>query len=237
MAAGPRILEWDGRDAQGAAVASGVYFVRAETPGFGATRKVALLLRAGAHVQVVSPELCPNLGKFRDEGRIEHVARGYEPGDLEDAFLAIAATDREDINRAVAEAVGEAEADTSCIFVPPAFAIDAIYEAVDAGVRHVVVDSFDELDRLDALIRTHVLADPHVPIPENIESPEIFPAKPATDAEKAQAAGVKVRIRVWKGMFHCFPLMSPLFPEAVEALRETCDFIWEEIGGSEGEDD
>lgn len=50
-------------------------------------------------------------------------------------------------------------------------------------------------------------------------------------AEKAEAAGVKVRIRVWKGMFHCFPLMAPLFPEAVEALRETCDFIWEEIGG------
>ena len=36
-------LDWDGRDAQGAAVGSGVYFVRAETDGFAATRKVALV--------------------------------------------------------------------------------------------------------------------------------------------------------------------------------------------------
>ncbi len=69
-----------------------------------ATRKIALLLRAGAHVQVISPALCANVAKFRDEGRIEHVARGYEDGDLDEAYLAIAATDREDINHQVAEA-------------------------------------------------------------------------------------------------------------------------------------
>jgi uroporphyrin-III C-methyltransferase/precorrin-2 dehydrogenase/sirohydrochlorin ferrochelatase len=38
------------------------------------------------------------------EGRIEHLARGYEDGDLEEAYLAVAATDRADINHAVAEA-------------------------------------------------------------------------------------------------------------------------------------
>lgn len=69
-----------------------------------ATRKVAQLLRAGAHVQVVSPLLCPNLRKFRDEGRIEHIARGYQNGDLEDAYLAFAATDDEKINHQVAAA-------------------------------------------------------------------------------------------------------------------------------------
>lgn len=36
------------------------------------------------------------------------------------------------------EAVAETGADTSVIYVPPAFAVDAIYEAVDAGVRLVV---------------------------------------------------------------------------------------------------
>ena len=69
-----------------------------------ATRKVALLLRAGAHVQVVSPGLCPNLDKLRHEGRIEHVARAYEDGDLDDAYLAFAATDDEQTNHRVAEA-------------------------------------------------------------------------------------------------------------------------------------
>jgi uroporphyrin-III C-methyltransferase/precorrin-2 dehydrogenase/sirohydrochlorin ferrochelatase len=69
-----------------------------------ATRKVALLLRAGARVRIVSPDLCRNLSRFRDEGRIEHVARGYEDGDIDEAFLAVAATDRVEVNQRVAAA-------------------------------------------------------------------------------------------------------------------------------------
>jgi len=69
-----------------------------------ATRKVALLLRAGARVCVVAPDLCPNLARFRDEGRIEHLARAYEDGDLEEASLAFAATDDEQVNHRVAAA-------------------------------------------------------------------------------------------------------------------------------------
>ncbi len=44
-------------------------------------------------------------------------------------------------------------------------------------------------------------------------------------AEKAQAAGVDITLRVWEGMVHCFPLMAPLFPEATQALAEVCAFI------------
>jgi succinyl-CoA synthetase alpha subunit len=36
------------------------------------------------------------------------------------------------------EAVAKTKADTSVIYVPPAFAVDAIYEAVDAGIKLVV---------------------------------------------------------------------------------------------------
>ncbi|MEA2030157.1 MAG: succinate--CoA ligase subunit alpha [candidate division Zixibacteria bacterium] len=38
----------------------------------------------------------------------------------------------------VEEAVAETKANTSVIYVPPAFAVDAIYEAVDAGIKLVV---------------------------------------------------------------------------------------------------
>lgn len=48
-------------------------------------------------------------------------------------------------------------------------------------------------------------------------------------AEKAIQAGVEVKIKVWKGMFHCFPLLAPLFPEATEALNETCVFLREKL--------
>jgi acetyl esterase/lipase len=44
-------------------------------------------------------------------------------------------------------------------------------------------------------------------------------------AEKAEAAGVNVTLRVWDGMVHCFPLMAPLFPEATQALNEICEYI------------
>ena len=38
----------------------------------------------------------------------------------------------------VAEAVAEADANASVIFVPARFAVDAIYEAVDAGIETVI---------------------------------------------------------------------------------------------------
>ena len=44
-------------------------------------------------------------------------------------------------------------------------------------------------------------------------------------AQKAQEAGVKVELKVWKGMFHCFPLLAPLFREATDALNGVCEFI------------
>ena len=69
-----------------------------------ATRKVALLLRAGAEVRVIAPKLCRGLAKFRDEGRIEHLERRYEDGDLDGAYLAFAATDSEKVNHQIAAA-------------------------------------------------------------------------------------------------------------------------------------
>lgn len=44
-------------------------------------------------------------------------------------------------------------------------------------------------------------------------------------AAKAKAAGVEVTLRVGEGMFHCYPAMAPLFPEASQAMQEICGFI------------
>lgn len=48
-------------------------------------------------------------------------------------------------------------------------------------------------------------------------------------SEKAREAGVHVEIKVWKGMFHCFPLLAPMFREATEALDEVCIFLREHL--------
>ncbi len=49
-------------------------------------------------------------------------------------------------------------------------------------------------------------------------------------AEKAKAAGIDVTLRVGEGMFHCYPAMAPLFPEATQAMDEICTFIKTHIG-------
>ncbi|TRZ50937.1 alpha/beta hydrolase [bacterium] len=56
-------------------------------------------------------------------------------------------------------------------------------------------------------------------------------------AEKAKAAGVNVTLRVWDGMFHCFPLMAPIFPESTQALDEICTFINNHFSQEKNKDD
>lgn len=44
-------------------------------------------------------------------------------------------------------------------------------------------------------------------------------------AEKAKAAGVEVVLTVGEGLFHCYPICAPIFPEATEAMAELCAFM------------
>ena len=43
-------------------------------------------------------------------------------------------------------------------------------------------------------------------------------------ARIAEEHGVKVSLHKWDRMVHAFPLFSPLFPEAKQALAEICEF-------------
>jgi len=67
-----------------------------------AQRKVEALLEASAgQVVVISPRLTHKLESLLQAKRIEHRPRGYQRGDLEGAFVVIAATDDPDVNEAV----------------------------------------------------------------------------------------------------------------------------------------
>ena len=72
-----------------------------------AARKVALLVRAGAKVEVVSPVLCDELAKLVSDGEITHSARHFEDSDIDNKTLVIAATDQQDVNRRVSELAHE----------------------------------------------------------------------------------------------------------------------------------
>ncbi len=69
-----------------------------------ATRKAALLLRAGARVRVVAPELGPGMQRMADNKKIEHLARPYAPEDLDEVVLVIAATNNPTLNQEIATA-------------------------------------------------------------------------------------------------------------------------------------
>ena len=66
-----------------------------------ARRKVRALLEHGASVEVISPDPCPELDKLFETGEIKVRRRRYQAGDLQGAFLAIAATDNRALNRQV----------------------------------------------------------------------------------------------------------------------------------------
>ena len=68
-----------------------------------ALRKVKALLDCGASISVVSPELHQDLDRLAKTKTIDVLDKDYEPGDLKDAFVVIAATDDNSTNKKVAD--------------------------------------------------------------------------------------------------------------------------------------
>ncbi len=66
-----------------------------------AGRKAERLLDFGARVTVIGKRLTPLLETMKKEGRIEHIAADYDQSFLNDAFLVIGATDRDDVNATI----------------------------------------------------------------------------------------------------------------------------------------
>ncbi|MFC2088787.1 alpha/beta hydrolase [Calditrichota bacterium] len=48
-------------------------------------------------------------------------------------------------------------------------------------------------------------------------------------AKRAEEQGVRVTLAKWPNMVHAFPIMSPLFPEAKQALLEICEFMNQQL--------
>jgi len=76
--------------------------------GVVAARKVDALLTSGARVTVVAPALVETLRGLRDAGRITHLSRAFAADDVDGQVLIVSATDRPEVNRAVAAAAAAA---------------------------------------------------------------------------------------------------------------------------------
>lgn len=69
--------------------------------GAVAERKAVSLLEAGAEVTVISPDFTERLGALASSGKIFCRRKAFEERDLIGAFLAVAATDQEELNRRI----------------------------------------------------------------------------------------------------------------------------------------
>ena len=63
--------------------------------------KVVKLLECDARVTVIAPEVTSAVEEMAAEGKIEWLMRQYKPGDLAMAFIAIASTDSDELNRQI----------------------------------------------------------------------------------------------------------------------------------------
>jgi len=71
--------------------------------GVVAERKVKSLLASGADTTVISPGLTKELELLVKSGEIKYIERQYKPGDLNGYFLAVAATNDIDANKAISQ--------------------------------------------------------------------------------------------------------------------------------------
>lgn len=69
--------------------------------GRSALRRVRELLRFGAKVTVIAPQLCPELREMSDRHELRHIPRKYYRGDCTNAQLCVAATDDRTVNIAI----------------------------------------------------------------------------------------------------------------------------------------
>jgi uroporphyrin-III C-methyltransferase / precorrin-2 dehydrogenase / sirohydrochlorin ferrochelatase len=73
-----------------------------------AARKIALLLKAGAQIQVVAPELCREVNEMAGSGEIKHIGRAFEDADISASgkdknVIVIAATSDQITNQRISE--------------------------------------------------------------------------------------------------------------------------------------
>lgn len=75
--------------------------------GSVASRKVENLLASGASITVISPEISKSLQQLADDNNILYIARNFESGDLDNCYLAFAATDNAAVNASIAVIANE----------------------------------------------------------------------------------------------------------------------------------
>lgn len=91
--------------------------------------KVIKLLECDAHVVVIAPDVTPVVEKLASDGKVNWVVRQYQPGDLAQAFIAIASTDNAQLDQQIYDEAEErnvllnvVDVTHLCTFIAPSVA-------------------------------------------------------------------------------------------------------------------
>jgi uroporphyrin-III C-methyltransferase / precorrin-2 dehydrogenase / sirohydrochlorin ferrochelatase len=118
-----------------------------------ATRKGRMLSKAGAILRVVAPEISAELRELVTQHNGELLQREYQPGDMDDCVLAVAATDIESLNKTISDdakqkniPVNVVDTPALCTYITPA--------VIDRSPLIIAISSGGEAPVLARLIRT-----------------------------------------------------------------------------------
>ena len=123
-----------------------------------ALRKIEGLLAAGADVEVVAPEAVDGVEALAAAGTVRWAARPFEPSDLDDAWLAVAATSTPEVNHAVFEA-GEARRVWVNAADDPANCSFSLMSVVRQGDIVVTIGTNGRSPALATFLRDHVATE------------------------------------------------------------------------------
>jgi uroporphyrin-III C-methyltransferase / precorrin-2 dehydrogenase / sirohydrochlorin ferrochelatase len=119
------------------------------------TRKVAVLLKAGGEITVISPELDHELAELHEAGKISFHQGTFDPEQLDGACLVVAATDDGTTNRAVSEAAHQRNIPVNVVDSPQlcSFTMPSI---VDRSPIVIAISSSGVAPVLARLIRARI---------------------------------------------------------------------------------
>ena len=155
--------------------------------GAVAERKVGALLNTGALVTVISPKLTERLLGWVGTGKIQNIAREYQNGDLTGYQMVFVATEKNDVNKAVAQEgrnqrvwVNAADDPANCDFILPSVlrrgdltvavgtggASPAVSKMVREELEESIGHEYAELARIASEVRQELKNDSCVPSAE-----------------------------------------------------------------------
>lgn len=188
--------------------------------GAVAARRVDQLLQAGADVIVVAPQFGETLRDLATEGRIEAIDGPFERRMIDDCWLVVAATNRDDVNRDVAAACeagrilcNVVDQPALCTFIMPAI--------IDRNPITIAISSRGQTPVLARWIKSLI----EETLPDRIGSLAALAGR-WRDRIRAELPDIDARQRFWQDVFdgevaeHAFAGREAASEAALEAALE-----------------